>query len=255
MHNISANSLFVGQNVINLTECGSTNDILKDLLTKSVLPEGAAVVTDNQTSGRGQQGNAWISEPGKNLTTSVLLKPNFIQVNEQFRINIAVSLAVCETIEQFTNHIPLIKWPNDILVNKQKIAGILIENTLMGNVLSATIAGIGINCNQLNFNDLQHKTTSLALLSDTEVQIEKVASVLFSFIEKYYLALRSGKYHELKMKYLAKLFLYGEKGNFTTQEGEKIEAIISGVAEDGRLALEHNGKLRYFYFKEITLQI
>jgi BirA family biotin operon repressor/biotin-[acetyl-CoA-carboxylase] ligase len=113
--------------------------------------EGTVVITDNQYSGRGQRGNLWISEPGKNLTFSVLLKPN-VRPDQQFVLTQVVALAVADYITTKTNAVK-IKWPNDILVSDKKICGILIESSLSGAVVQFVIAGAGLNINQTVFQN------------------------------------------------------------------------------------------------------
>ena len=116
------------------------------------LPHATVVSTYNQTAGRGQRGNSWESEPHKNLTFSVLLKPQHIIAREQFYISEIVSVAIVNTLRKYIIDQPIaIKWPNDIYVNDDKICGILIENTLSGYSISQSIAGIGININQQTF--------------------------------------------------------------------------------------------------------
>ena len=142
------NRLFIGNNIISLEEVDSTNRYLKDYLLKdNNTIEGLVVVATNQHSGRGQKGNTWQSEQGKNLTFSIFIKPN-IQVQAQFLISKAISLGIVD----FLNDVGLselkIKWPNDIFCKDKKIARILIENTLKGNNVSNSIIGIGLNVNQ-----------------------------------------------------------------------------------------------------------
>ena len=111
-----------------MPECHSTNSLLLDLTRKISQPEGTIVITKQQSRGRGQHGNSWESEPGKNLTLSLLLKPNFLAVKQQFYLTMAFSLGVCDFLTERSIGNVKIKWPNDILVNERKVAGILIEN-------------------------------------------------------------------------------------------------------------------------------
>ncbi|MDE5982764.1 MAG: biotin--[acetyl-CoA-carboxylase] ligase, partial [Duncaniella sp.] len=134
--------------IITLPEAGSTNTELAAIAAES--PHGTVVTTRCQTAGRGQRGNTWEAAPGRNITMSVLLKPETILAREQFAVSEAVSLAIVTVLRR---HLPAeahvaIKWPNDIYVNDLKICGILIENSLIGNRIGHSIAGIGININQ-----------------------------------------------------------------------------------------------------------
>ena len=115
--------------IIRLEEASSTNHYLRDLLARGPLPEGSVVVTENQTAGRGQIGNVWESEPGKNLTFSLVLYPDCIPANRQFLISQIAALSVKETLEAYTGDVT-VKWPNDIYWKDKKICGMLIENDL-----------------------------------------------------------------------------------------------------------------------------
>ena len=122
-----------------------------DLLKKKKLLKGTIVYTNYQSAGQGQSGNKWESEDGKNLLISIVLFPSFIKPADQFHISMTISLGICDFLKRY---IPgcSIKWPNDIYVNNDKIAGILIENFILGNKIENTIAGIGLNINQDKFS-------------------------------------------------------------------------------------------------------
>lgn len=131
----------------------STNTLLKELLTKDEWPEGERFLRAGfQTAGRGQAGNGWESEEGKNLLCSILISRQPSAVSHQpFYLNVAVSVAVHRMVSHqlsAVSHQLTIKWPNDIYWGDKKISGILIENAMIGNKLTYSIAGIGLNVNQ-----------------------------------------------------------------------------------------------------------
>src|SRR5882757_1221638 len=132
----------MGQKLIYVPECHSSNTLLYELNDSSPLPEGTVVITDNQTAGRGQRGNIWETDPGLNITFSLLLKPGFLAAKNQFRLNMAVSLAVAEGLKRYVSSEVKLKWPNDIFISNKKIGGILIENQLQGMSLSESIVGV-----------------------------------------------------------------------------------------------------------------
>src|SRR5690554_1314415 len=133
--------------LIRMDETSSTNSELKQLQQKKRLPEGSIVVADYQTQGRGQAGNTWFSDKGCNLLFSFLVYPKFIAANRQFILSRIVSLAIKKVLDRYFDDIT-IKWPNDIYWKNKKIAGMLIENTLMGQKINSSIIGIGLNVNQ-----------------------------------------------------------------------------------------------------------
>ena len=146
-----------------INETHSTSTLLRQQYSDE-LPHLYAIRTDFQTAGRGQTGNGWESEKGKNLLVSVLLKYPEIAASEQWRLSMLVAVTLYEAIAQFVPEQMLtIKWPNDIYVGSRKICGILIENSLRGNRLSSSIIGIGLNINQRNFDINLPNPTSMVL--------------------------------------------------------------------------------------------
>jgi BirA family biotin operon repressor/biotin-[acetyl-CoA-carboxylase] ligase len=133
-----------------LRETRSTNLVLKEMLREYELPEGFVLRTDFQSAGKGQPGNSWESEKGKNLLFSVLLYPQHIAIDQQFILSQLVSVAILRTLNSFCAGFS-IKWPNDIYFGDKKIGGILIENSLQGSKLNTSIVGIGLNINQKTF--------------------------------------------------------------------------------------------------------
>lgn len=232
--------------------CQSTNDEAAALLQQNPhTPEGTCLITDTQTAGRGQRGNTWEAASGQNLTFSLILKPVFVTATAQFQLNVAITLAIAELLGNVyaTNDVR-IKWPNDIYVKEQKICGILIENILQGAQIGQSIIGIGLNINQINFNN--PKATSLALLKGKTTPLPEVFGYLCKLIEKYYLQLRAGNYNTLKAKYLQQLYRRGDLANFADAAGQAFEGEIIGINETGQLAVQTNNTLRYFSFKEIV---
>lgn len=223
------------------------------LLHQLVRPvDGTAIMALEQTNGKGQRDRKWYSEPGKNLTVSYILYPTFIPVHNQFCLSIAVALAVSDTIKTFISQQVCIKWPNDILVNSQKIAGVLIENIVSKGNIAASIVGIGINCNQQEFDpSLTTNPTSLLNITDTEIPVDVVFADLSSAIERRYLQLRANKTDIQSKEYISRLFRYNEAGKYRFG-GEEIIATITGVSRTGHLQLTKNtGYLLEADLKEI----
>lgn len=231
-----------------MPSCHSTNDIALEMVKKYDRSEGAVIVAGEQTKARGQRGNTWVSEPGKNLTMSLILEPHFLKASEQFFLNMSISLSVYSTIVEFNGDESCsMKWPNDLLIGNKKVAGILIENGVKKNCLDYSIVGIGLNINQDNFNQL--KATSLSKEINSPLDLRLVFERLISNIESYYLKLKSGKFSEIKEEYLQNLFGYKIVRRF---RGEyEFSGIIEGVENTGRLLISVNGDTQKFDFKEI----
>ncbi len=246
------NSLFIGQQLYKLPNCESTNTEAHKLLVKNIATEGCTVITDKQTKGRGQRGNLWEAEPGKNITLSVILSPSFLSVRHQFYLNIAVSLGVLDLLHELGVSRAKVKWPNDLYFEDKKLGGILIENTINSQSIQHSIVGIGLNINQQFFS--HPAATSVSQILEREFALDSVSMRLLELLEKRYLSLRSARNDVLKFDYLKALYRYQEPRQFVVN-GENVAGSIVGVEESGRLAVEIAGRMGYFNFKEISYVI
>jgi BirA family biotin operon repressor/biotin-[acetyl-CoA-carboxylase] ligase len=161
-------TLFIGRQKLELEEVASTNSFALNLIRENKASEGCLISARSQSGGRGQQGNTWESESGKNLTISIVLNPNFLPVGRQFALSQIISLTVAALAEEcIGNKAPVkIKWPNDIYAGDQKIAGILVENVLRDHAITASVLGIGLNVNQEAFLTAP-RATSLSIIGAT----------------------------------------------------------------------------------------
>lgn len=252
MQNNTFSTLFVGQNLIKLKEVDSTNNFLKDLVSKSEpLAEGTVIMADNQFAGRGQQESVWQTQAGKNISTSIYLKPSFLPLDKQFYLNIAVSLAVSDALSSFVTEGIKVKWPNDMYFQDKKLGGILIENTLTGSSIKSSVIGIGLNVNQSEFSEnISQRATSVIQILQKDVPLMDIMAKIFIFMEKYYLILRAGKYSILQNDYLARLYNFNIPALYK-QDGAFFEGTIKGVEDGGRLTVDTNEGLKSFNFKEI----
>ncbi|MBI3509999.1 MAG: biotin--[acetyl-CoA-carboxylase] ligase [Bacteroidetes bacterium] len=246
-------ALFIGQQLVKLKEVDSTNTYALQMIRNREFMEGIVIIAGLQTGGRGQRGAEWMSESGKNITLSILLKPSFLGVTEQFDLTRAVALALAEVTEKFVSEKKiLIKWPNDIYAGEKKTGGILIENIISGNVIASSVIGIGLNVNQEKFEGLPN-ATSFFIESGKSSAMEKVLAELFSCVEARYLHLRAGNEVLLREEYEKKLFGRGEQKRFT--DFRKIfHAEIVHVTPEGKLVLRmENGEEKSFGFKEVGM--
>ncbi|MBL0047798.1 MAG: biotin--[acetyl-CoA-carboxylase] ligase [Bacteroidetes bacterium] len=229
-------TLFIGTNTIRLPIVESTNTYAQELLKDSTAPEGTIVITDQQSLGRGQRGNTWLSEAGKNLTFSLILYPPSIGSENQFILTQLVSLGIAECIEQVlaVQHSVKIKWPNDIFVNDKKIAGVLIENAWRNNSISSSIVGIGLNVNQETF-ELLH-ATSLKIETQIDYNLNELFTQLCSCIEARYLQLKSSNFAAIKADYHMKLYRLNQYHHYTIYN-KQAEGKIIGVNKEGKLLL------------------
>jgi BirA family biotin operon repressor/biotin-[acetyl-CoA-carboxylase] ligase len=265
------NTLFTGKVYYRFDELPSTNDYARDLLAKSRPAEGTVVRADSQSAGRGQFGSKWMTEPGVNLTLSVILYPNWLKITDQFRLSEAVALALLDTVNRLPSTVnrqpstvyrlpstvyrlpSTIKWPNDIYLGDRKTAGILIQNTLTGNHLETSIIGIGLNVNQTAFPPEIPNATSLALATGRTFDLEAVADTLFECLERRYLQLKAGQTEVLRAEYREHLLGLGVLRNFARPDGSVFSGIIQGVQEDGRLEILGSNGLELFDVKAIQM--
>lgn len=236
--------------ILYLDETDSTNSYLKDLISNTTVEEGTIVCSQVQTSGRGQRGNSWESEKGKNLLFSTVLYPLFIKTYEQFILSQIVSLAVKECLDEYTENIS-IKWPNDIYWQEKKICGILIENTILEDNINQSVIGIGININQTAFKSDAPNPVSLKQVTEADHDPYYLLNKIHANIFNYYRNIREGNAKEILKKYKASLFR--ADGFYRYNDGATdFEARIKDVKPSGMLVLEtKDGKEREFAFKEV----
>lgn len=244
------NTLFTGKNFIELKRVDSTNNFAANLVNETNVPDGTVILAHFQENGRGQMGNTWHSMADQNLMTSIIYHLGRIDPANSFLISKAVSLGVYETIKEITCQTPRIKWPNDIYLGGQKIAGMLIENKWQGNHCTC-IVGIGLNVNQMNFENLS--ATSLSICTSTKFEIKQVLALLLSKIEKHIIAYKKHLYERISTSYLNHLMGFGEILSFKTKDGDMLVGKIIDVKNSGHLILEdENKERRAFIFKEIS---
>lgn len=252
MQNNTFSTLFVGRNVVTLERIDSTNNYLKNQLSNSTpLPEGTVIMAEEQYAGRGQINNIWLSEPKKNLTFSLLLSPTFLNPEQQFLLNKAISIGINDALTKIIGTDVKIKWPNDIYFKDSKLGGVLIENILRGKNWMYAIIGIGLNVNQIDFPQDIRKVTSLKKILHQDYDLTTVLEHLCKCIEFRYLELREEKFELINKFYLESLYKLQENHLFEIN-GLRTEGKITGVNEQGMLEVEIAGKLRIFNFKEIT---
>ncbi len=239
-------------NIIKLNAIESTNLYLKKLAVKKELESYTVVSANYQSAGRGQMGANWHSEIGKNLTFSILIKFDAFEIEHQFYLSMAVSLGLLAAIRFHISSPLFVKWPNDILAEKDKLAGILIENIVTGNVIKQTVIGIGLNVNQEQFPATIGKVTSLKKITgnsfDTESLLESIVISIQNFVDY----IERKEFKKLKSLYLKSLYKFEKPVMFQDDKGLIFLGKIVNVCEDGKLEVElEDEKTRKFNLKEI----
>lgn len=237
--------------IIRVEETHSTNSLLREWLERESLPNCSVIVADFQTAGRGQVGNVWESEKGKNLTFSLVLYPQTMPVKQQFLISQMAALSVKETLDAYTEGIS-IKWPNDIYWRDKKICGMLIENDLAGHNLLRSVIGIGINLNQAVFCGDAPNPVSLWQILRQEVDQEVVLRQFLSRFEAYNQILLAGEKALIHARYMEALYRREGYHSYTDAQGT-FSAQIYGIEPTGHLLLQDTEEtIRRYAFKEVS---
>ena len=241
---------FIGKALHTFAEITSTNEYAKQCIAKNEPLHGTVILADYQSKGRGQASNRWQSAAGKNILASIIFRPKLVNVNEQFIMNKFISVAIAETVEKLCNEKVAIKWPNDILIDGQKLCGLLIENILRKQNIEYSIVGIGLNVNQVAFAE-QPNATSLKLVLGTDVDRMDFLEQLFLRIEFWIDEFNQTKFGNIKRAYFSRLYQYQEKANYKVKD-DVVRGEIMGVTNQGQLQVLINNKIELFANKEIV---
>ncbi len=245
-------SIIIGQNIYWYPKLESTNDYAMELAKKGA-PEGTIIGADFQTAGKGRTGKSWFSPTGKNILASIILRPERdIEVGQKIVLAVA-DIIICSLSDYLEDHKRKklsfeAKWPNDILYQRRKIAGILTQSILQGKKIEALIIGIGININvrQDEFpEELRQKAVSLSeILGGQYIDINDVIIKLINNFEKKYIKLERTNYEGVVESWKKNCFGIGSEIIIETPREGKIKAVFDDVAEDGFLIYRIEDKKR-----------
>jgi BirA family transcriptional regulator, biotin operon repressor / biotin---[acetyl-CoA-carboxylase] ligase len=238
--------------LIKLDAIDSTNEFLKGLSSNQNVENFTIVTAETQTNGKGQMGAIWISEPSKNLIMSAFVKDFLLDNNRIFDINITTAVSVIQALESFNIPELSIKWPNDIMSYNKKIGGILIENSIKSNGTISSIVGLGLNVNQIDFEDLP-KASSLAVIRNTSFDKEEI---LFKIVEKleHNIQFWNETKDEMWTDFTNALFKKGVPMPFSDANQQNFMGIIHGVTPLGKLQiLLEDDSVSEFDIKEIQM--
>jgi BirA family transcriptional regulator, biotin operon repressor / biotin---[acetyl-CoA-carboxylase] ligase len=242
--------MIIGSKLLFIENLPSTNTHATTLLRISRPEEGLVISTNFQPAGRGQGSNTWESEADKNLLISIIVYPTNISPERQFLLSTAISLGICDFLGRYTTDIS-VKWPNDIYVKNDKIAGILIENSILGNKIEHSVAGIGLNINQELFTGGAPNPVSLKNLTGTDYDTGKCLEELLRDLDGRYKSLITGETDKLETDYSRLLYRKDEWHRYCDDKGE-FNGMITGVSPEGLLLIRReNGALERYAFREV----
>lgn len=239
--------------LIKLSAIDSTNTFLKNLASSEKVDNFTVVVAEHQTNGRGQRGSNWLIEPSKNLTFSVLYRNSFKTNTNLFTLNIIVAISVIEGLQTDSNLKYFIKWPNDILSDNKKIAGILIENNIKSQSELQSIIGIGINVNQENFENLP-QASSLFLLERKKKDKDLLLKNIVNRLEYNLIKFIDSEETYFWQKYHDNLYKKDIVSSFESAYGQRFVGKIINVTSEGKLKVQLEDDLEVdFDVKEVKM--
>ena len=249
---IKLNTDFIGRNFIYTEEIDSTNTFLLDK-SNNYNTDGTVLLAEKQSKGKGRKDRVWYSAKGQNLTFSILLTDKKLFSQNFNLINFAASLAVALSIENQYQLKTDLKWPNDILINGKKIAGILLESTSMGSKVDRLVIGIGINVNQTQFQgNYSVAPTSLKNELHNAIDRERLLAELLNNFEEILQRIKTEP-REILKDWKSRCRLIGEK--IAVIEGDNIKyGIFDDLDDQGFLLLKIKGKIEKIHFGDVSLQ-
>lgn len=240
----------IGAKILRVKSCSSTNDLAKELALTGE-KEGTAVISDEQTKGKGTKGRVWYSPRKKGLYVSIILHPPHSDIS---LLPLVAGLAVSEAIFESIGIGIRLRWPNDIIWGKKKLAGILCESGFLGNRVNYVILGIGLNVNHGREDfpeEIRSFATSLKLITKKDMDAEIILGNLWRALNFWYSQFSQGRKGKIVSAFREKLILsLGKKIIVITGEKE-FSGFFRGINSQGGLVLESQGKRRSFFSAEI----
>ncbi len=243
-----------GNHLLYFDVVGSTNIEAKKQAENGA-PEGLLVVADKQEAGRGRRGRSWESPAGVNIFMTLLLRPSF-SPGKASMITLVMALSVAQAVSEAAGLTAKIKWPNDVVVNKKKVVGILTELTMETDYIQYLVCGVGINVNQMSFPETIAQTaTSLYLEGGRQVnRAGLIEKVMERFEENYEIFLRTEDMSGLTEPYNRLLVNKEERVRVLDPKGE-YDGLSHGINKMGELIVEkQDGSVENVYAGEVSVR-
>jgi BirA family biotin operon repressor/biotin-[acetyl-CoA-carboxylase] ligase len=234
---LPANS--IGIPFIELHSVESTNNYAMALIHAGLAQHGTAVFAHEQTKGKGQRNKQWLSTKNENIILSIIITPYGLPATQIFLLSMVTAIAVQNFFRRYAGEGTKIKWPNDIYWNDRKAGGILIENVIQGQNWKFAITGIGLNLNQMVFNNINTKAVSLKQITGVTYETISMAKELMAELDTSLLHLTTGTPEELTTEYTSRLYKLNETVQLK-KGGNIFNALIKGVTTDGCLIVQHD---------------
>lgn len=241
-----------GKNTHTFQKLDSTNLEAERMLSENTPDEGTVILSDFQLSGKGLGKNTWESDPAENILMSIIIYPEFLMPQEQFMLNKITSLSLLRTVRGNIgkNMKVSIKWPNDVYAGENKIAGILIKNTVSGHILKSSVVGMGLNVNQETFSTGLPNPVSLFQITHRKFNRDMITRRVINNFRKYYLKLKKKEFAQINSEYLNNLLNYNVEATYRAN-GKIFRGMIKDVDDFGRLCIASGSRMEVFNMKEI----
>jgi len=235
---------------LNLDKVGSTNVYLQEMPEQERI--SCVVFADEQSSGKGMGSNSWESEPGMNLTFSVGFDMSFLKAGDQFLLSQAVPLGMLDVLDGMLPCEAFVKWPNDLVVEGGKMSGILINSTIHGSMMGVSVVGIGLNVNQMHFQDWPTHPVSMKMVLGRDVELEPLLYQLVEAVDGRVQMLRTAEgIAKVREDYLKRLYRYRIWSDYEVG-GQIVKRYVTGIDPFGRLeTLDETGQKYVYDIKEI----
>jgi BirA family biotin operon repressor/biotin-[acetyl-CoA-carboxylase] ligase len=238
-------------NIIKLDAISSTNEFLKKKCKSNECKDGEIIWAKDQSNGRGQSRNKWLSQKGKSLTFSVYKEFDQLRTSNSFVLNACIALSIVNVLKKIGLNEVSIKWPNDIMAENKKIGGILIENIIKSEYIKSSIIGIGLNINEDKFVNLPY-ATSLFLEINKKIKLEKILDILIEELFKSFNQLNNRENYIINL-FSSFLWKLNKDVHFKNKD-HYFTAKVKGVKLSGNLIIElSDGSISDFNSNEIKM--
>ena len=240
-----------GRKIYSFEVIDSTNNCAKALAGCSA-EEGTIVIAERQTAGRGRLGRGWTANPNENLTFSVVLRPS-LAPEAIHLLPLVVAVAIADAIEKTTGLAIDCKWPNDLLVDRRKVAGILLEGSMQQTRLDFVVIGVGINVNQTRFPDhLRDRATSLKIACRRNIERPVLFREIVAALERHYFSLSTSGFHSVVPQWLSRSSMLNKRISVSLS-GTPLSGIVKGVTENGGLILHAGGTEQVLFAGDVSI--
>ncbi|RBP38465.1 biotin--[acetyl-CoA-carboxylase] ligase [Garciella nitratireducens] len=246
----------LGNKIIHFDSIDSTNEKAKEYALQGE-KEGLVITAEEQTKGKGRKGRDWISSKGSGIWMSILLRPDIAPCQAP-KFTLLAAVAVAKSIQEETGSLVHIKWPNDIILNKKKVCGILTEMNAELDRINYIVVGIGINVNQQENDfseEIKNKAISLFEVKKSKISRQNLTRRILTNLEKYYLNFVKKEDFSSILKEWKELSCNLEKEVKVVLNGKEIQGIAKDITEDGALLIENReGKLIEICYGDVSVR-